>query len=349
MKRIRLSKKRRESTEGSSRITNETVAEHRERVLAGGRRFKYPVQYAKHRLVINTIVISIFAIIFALILIWWQLYQAQNTSSFFYRITRVVPLPVASVQEHAVPYSDYLSGFRSQEHYLQNKEGVNLYSKENKKQLEWIKRQSLNDAIADAYAAKIASDKKIKVTSKQVDDAILRQRKAKDGLTSKESYDAIVLDHFNWTPEEAREVTERKLLRQEVAYVIDDIASQLKELVQQKIATETDFDKLAATVNPVEGVKIEAGMTPLVPQNNQDGGLAEAATKLSIGQVSAAFRSTIGDGYYFVKPLQKDSKRVSYAYLKIPLTVFQKKLEKVKTDKQISEFISIPEVRTPTN
>lgn len=349
MKRIRLSKKRNESTEGSARITNETVAEHRERVLAGGRRFKYPVQYAKHRLVINTIVITIFAIIFALILIWWQLYQAQNTSSFFYRITRAVPLPVASVQGHAVPYSDYLSGFRSQEHYLQNKEGVNLYSKENKKQLEWIKRQALNDAIADAYAAKIASDKKIKVTSKQVDDAILRQRKAKDGVTSKESYDAIVLDHFNWTPEEAREVTERKLLRQEVAYEIDDIASQLKELVQQKIATETDFDKLAATVNPVEGVKIEAGMTPLVPQNNQDGGLAEAATKLSIGQVSTAFRSTIGDGYYFVKPLQKDSKRVSYAYLKIPLTVFQKKLEKVKTDKQISEFISIPEVRTPTN
>lgn len=349
MKRIRLSKKRNESTEGSARITNETVAEHRERVLAGDRRFKYPVQYAKHRLVINTIVITIFAIIFALILIWWQLYQAQNTSSFFYRITRAVPLPVASVQGHAVPYSDYLSGFRSQEHYLQNKEGVNLYSKENKKQLEWIKRQALNDAIADAYAAKIASDKKIKVTSKQVDDAILRQRKAKDGVTSKESYDAIVLDHFNWTPEEAREVTERKLLRQEVAYEIDDIASQLKELVQQKIATETDFDKLAATVNPVEGVKIEAGMTPLVPQNNQDGGLAEAATKLSIGQVSTAFRSTIGDGYYFVKPLQKDSKRVSYAYLKIPLTVFQKKLEKVKTDKQISEFISIPEVRTPTN
>lgn len=349
MKRIRLSKKRNESTEGSARITNETVAEHRERVLAGGRRFKYPVQYAKHRLVINTIVITIFAIIFALILIWWQLYQVQNTSSFFYRITRAVPLPVASVQGHVVPYSDYLSGFRSQEHYLQNKEGVNLYSKENKKQLEWIKRQALNDAIADAYAAKIASDKKIKVTSKQVDDAILRQRKAKDGVTSKESYDAIVLDHFNWTPEEAREVTERKLLRQEVAYEIDDIASQLKELVQQKIATETDFDKLAATVNPVEGIKIEAGMTPLVPQNNQDGGLAEAATKLSIGQVSTAFRSTIGDGYYFVKPLQKDSKRVSYAYLKIPLTVFQKKLEKVKTDKQISEFISIPEVRTPTN
>lgn len=349
MKRIRRSKKRNESTESSARITNETVAEHRERVLAGGRRFKYPVQYAKHRLVINTIIISIFAIIVVLSLVWWQLYQVQNTSSFFYRITRVVPLPVGSVEGYAVPYSDYLAGFRSQEHYLQNKEGVNLYSKENKKQLEWIKRQALNDAVADSYAAKIASEKKIRVTSKQIDDAILRQRKAKDGITSQESYNAIVLDHFNWTPEEAREVTKRKLLRQEVAYAIDDTASQLKKLVQEKIATESDFDKLAASISPVNGVKPEAGMTPLVPQNNQDGGLAETATMLSTGQVSSASRSTIGDGYYFVKPLQKDSKRVSYAYLKIPLTVFQNKLQKVKTDKQINEYISVPEVKTPTN
>ena len=30
--------------ETGGRITNETVAEHRERVLAGGRKFKYPLQ-----------------------------------------------------------------------------------------------------------------------------------------------------------------------------------------------------------------------------------------------------------------------------------------------------------------
>ena len=38
--------------------------------------------------------------------------------------------------------------------------------------------------------------------------------------------------------------------------------------------------------------------------NNQDGGLA-AAAKLAVGQVSTAFRSTTGDGYYVVKTLQK--------------------------------------------
>jgi hypothetical protein len=130
MKKLRLSKKKNHAAEPdtSERITNETVAEHREKVLAGGRRFKYPVQYAKHRLVINTIIISLVALIAITVVVWWQLYPTQNTSSFFYRITRVIPLPVASVDGHPVPYSDYLAGFRSQEHYLQYKEGVDLYT-----------------------------------------------------------------------------------------------------------------------------------------------------------------------------------------------------------------------------
>lgn len=351
MKKIRLPRKKTEPVASTaSRITNETVAEHRERVLAGGRRFKYPVQYVKHRLVINTIFISLVAIVATFVLIWWQLYPSQNTSTFFYRITRVVPLPVASVDGRDVRYSDYLIGFRSQEHYLQNKEGVNLYSKENKKQLDWIKRQSLNDAVADAYAAKLADEKNIKITSAQIDDAILRQRQSRDGVTSKETYDAIILDHFNWSPGEAREVTARKLLRQEISFAIDDTALQLKDQTEKKLAVESDFEKVSAGINPVNGVRTEAGLTPLVPQNNQDGGLAETAAKLNVGQVSPLFKSTTGDGYYAVKLLQKDNnKRISYAYLKIPLTVFQKRLEKIKSEKLVKEYISVPEVKSVTS
>ena len=102
MKKLRrFSRKKTTDTEGH-RITNETVAEHREKILAGGRRFKYPVQYAKHRLVINTIVISVVALLLVVFVVWWQLYSMQNTSTFFYRITRVIPLPVASVDGQPV-------------------------------------------------------------------------------------------------------------------------------------------------------------------------------------------------------------------------------------------------------
>jgi hypothetical protein len=314
MKKLRLSRKKTQpAPEAPERITNETVAEHRERIIAGGRRFKYPVQYAKHRLVINTIIISVIALVVVMIIIWWQLYPAQNTSTFFYRITRVLPLPAASVDAHTVPYSDYLVGFRSQEHYLQFKEGVDLYSKENKSQLEYIKRQALDDAISDSYAAKLADEMHVKVTTAQIDDAISRQRESRDGVTSQETYDAIVLDHFGWTPAEAREVTARKLLHQEVAYKLDTTAKKLRDAVLEKLKTETDFEKVAAGVAPIDGVKVEAGQTPLVPRNNQDGGLAEAASKLAVGGTSPAFRSTTGDGYYIVKLLQKDGNdRISY-------------------------------------
>lgn len=349
MKKLRLSRKKKHSAaEAPERITNETVAEHRERILAGGRRFKYPMQYAKHRLVINTIIISLVALVAVTVLIWWQLYPAQNTSTFFYRITRVVPLPVASVDGHTVPYGDYLVAFRGQEHYLQFKEGVDLYSKENKPQLNWIKRQALDDAEGDSYAAKLASELKISVTPQQVDNAITHQRETSDGLTSPEAYDAIVLDHFGWTPDEAREVTARKLLHQEVAYRIDTTASKLKDELAAKLQSESDFEKVAATIAPTDNVHVEAGATPLVPDNNQDGGLAEKASKLSVGQVSETFRSSTGDGYYVVKLLQKDNNhRISYAYLKVPLTAFQKKFDKVKADHLIKEYVTIPEVKSP--
>ena len=39
----------------------EKVEERREEVLTRGRKFKYPLQYAKHKLVINTIIIAVVA------------------------------------------------------------------------------------------------------------------------------------------------------------------------------------------------------------------------------------------------------------------------------------------------
>src|SRR3989344_4195797 len=97
MKKLPRLKRKKQADQKPSRITNETVAEHRERILAGGRRFKYPIQYARHRLVINTIIISLVALLLVIGIGWQQLFLAQNTGNFFYRVARVFPIPVASV------------------------------------------------------------------------------------------------------------------------------------------------------------------------------------------------------------------------------------------------------------
>jgi len=348
MKKLLRSRKQRNAQQHSARITNETVAEHRERILAGGRRFKYPVQYARHRLVINTIIISVVALLAITVFVWWQLYPQQNSSTLFYRITRVLPLPVASVDDQSVRYSDYLVGYRSQAHYLEFKEGINLGSAENKPQVDYIKRKAMDDAVADAYAQKLARQYNISITDTQIDQALERQRQSRDGTASKETYDAIIRDHFDWTPEEAREVTARKLLTQEVAYHIDNQANRQKETLEKILTTQTDFEKIAVELGGSGDAKVTATITPLVPSNNQDGGLAVAAAGLKKGEMSPVIKSTSGDGYYVVKLLDSDSTgRISYAYVRIPLTVFSVQLSEVKQGK-VKEYISVPPLQNRT-
>ncbi len=347
MKKLLRSKKSKKAQQPPARITNETVAEHRERILAGGRRFKYPVQYARHRLVFNTILISMVALVILTVFIWWQLFPQQNSSTFFYRITRVLPIPVASVDGEHVPFSYYLMGYRSQAYYLEKKEGVNLQAPDSKARVDFIKRKALNDAIDDTYAAKIAREKDITVSDQQVDDAIAFQRKSRDGVASKETYDAIIKDHFDWTPNEAREVTARKLLRQEVAYSIDTQATDKRDKALSLLKTEKDFDKIAQALGGSGDSKVTAGVTPLVPRTNQDGGLAAKAATLKKGETSDAFKSSSGDGYYIVQLLDSDNDgRISYAYIRIPLTVFAQRLEMLRKDNKINEYITVAEVNT---
>ena len=74
-------------------ITQQNIEESREEILAKGKKFKYPFQYAKHRLVINTILIAVVALGTFVVIGWVQLYKAQNTGEVAYRFTKVLKLP----------------------------------------------------------------------------------------------------------------------------------------------------------------------------------------------------------------------------------------------------------------
>jgi hypothetical protein len=345
MKKFQLKKRTAEKV-APSRITNETVAEHRERILAGGRRFKYPMQYARHRLVFNTILVTIVAIVLIVAVGWWQLYIVQNTSTFFYRATRVLPLPVASVDGESVRYSDYLMYYNSSAHYLQQSEQVNLQSEDGKRQLDYVKRKSMDNVEADAYAEKLAKERNITVSDERIDQVIDNDRNTANGRISQETYDASALNILGWAPDEYRQDVKSKLIRQDVSYAIDTAAEQKQKdaavLLQQ---VDIDLDKVAIQLGGTGSAKVTAGVSGLVPKTNQDGGLSLAAAKLEKGQISKeAIKTTTGDGYYFVKLLDKNDTQVSYSYIKVPLTVFNERLAALKKDSKVKEYISIPSV-----
>ena len=96
-----------------AKTEKEKLDERREEVLARGRKFKYPLQYAKHKLVFNTIIIAFVAFVAIIVFGWAMLYKIQDTGDIIYRLTRVLPVSVANVSGEEVRFSDYLMIYRS--------------------------------------------------------------------------------------------------------------------------------------------------------------------------------------------------------------------------------------------
>ena len=334
--------RKKQPQEPAGRITTDTLAEHREKVLAGGRKFKYPVQYQRHRLVINALVIGAAAVVLLIGLGWYMLYAAQNTSEFMYRVTKVVPVPAATVDGEQVHYSDYLMKYRSAEHYLLEKEQIDGKSEDGKSQLGYVKSQAMDDAVADAYAGKIARQLDIEVNEADLEAFLKQQRQSSDGEVSEATYNAVIRDYYGWSPAEYREAMKSKLLRQKVAYAVDAKAEDTAQNIEEKVnAGNTDLKVVAEGLNASSKGAVSYTPGAWVPKNNQDGGLAAAATKLTKGQVSAAVKTTSGDGYYYVRLIDSSDSQVQYEYIHVPLTEFDAKLLQIEKDKKLHKFIKI--------
>lgn len=342
--RPKLFKPSRKTEQKHERITNETVAEHREKILAGGRKFKYPVQYAQHRLVINTIIISLTALILLVGVSWWQLYAAQNTGSFFYRVTQLVPLPVASVDGQAVAYRDYLMQYRSSIHWLESNSRTGLFninSEDGKREANYYKRQSLDRAIENAYAQKIADKNNLQVSEKEIDIFIANALKASSATAkpSDEAYRAVLSDSLGVSTDEYRLIVKQALLKQKVSFAIDTTARKKIEAAQAALVKKVPFEDVVISYSDDTFAKTNKGDVGFVPRNNQDQGLVVAALKLQTGAHSSIIKSL--DGYYIVKLTEIKENQVRYSRVKVELTTFNQQLALLKKEDKIKEFITL--------
>lgn len=329
--------------EKPSRITNETVAEHREQILAGGRKFKYPVQYAKHKLVVNSILIGLGSVLLLVVLGWYFLYVAQANSKFMYRLTQLVPVPVASVDGENVRYSEYLKKYRSDIFSLVQQEQINLKSTDGKRQAEYYKRKELDSVTKDAYVNKLAREKRITVSRAEIDNFITRTVNSKS--ISLEAYEKTVLRNFyDWSLDEYRGVVKARLLTQKVSFAIDAQAKErANALAAQVAAPGADFAKIATENSDDMATKQNGGDAGSLPLDNQDAnGLIAAAQKLTPGQVSAPIQGA--DGYYIIKLTEKSDSAVRYSQIKVGLTELDKRYESVKNSKKIKEYIKVDQL-----
>lgn len=338
-KLLKLRKNQPEQT-SDGRITNETVAEHREQILAGGQRFKYPVQYSRHRLVINSVIIGIAGIVLLSLIFWWQLYLVQNSSKFMYRFTQLVPVRVATIEGEGVPYSDYLKRYRSSIHYLQEQNNLNTKTTDGKKEVEYRKREELNNAIRDAYVRKLARESNVSVSDKEVNQFIKNELAEKK--VSETAYERTVLNNvYDWSMADYRSVVQAELLKRKVSFAIDKAAKDKADRVMAALrAPGADFGAIARAESDDEASKGAGGDSGQVSLKTFDpNGVIAAASKLQPGQTTELIFGT--DGYYVAKLTSKNGQNIQFQFIKVSLNEFNKRYATAKASDKVTEYIRV--------
>lgn len=271
-------------------ITNETVGEHREEVLSSARKYIYPLQHSKHRIVKVSLGLLAVAVVGFFILTLLSLYKFQNTGGFMYDVTRIVPLPVAKAGNSWVSYESYLFELRRNMHYYQTQQQANFSSKEGKEQLQRLKKQAMAQVVEDAYVKQLAKENGIVVTDQDVDRQLQIVR-SQNRLGSNDRVFKEVLNEFwGWNEDDFRRALQQQLLKQAVVSKLDTSANQRAQAALQRLNTGEDFAKLASEVSDDQATKASGGQYPasvVITNRDLPPAVTAALFKLKPGQVSA--------------------------------------------------------------
>ena len=312
----------------SKAITQQNIEESRDEILSKGKKFRYPFQYSKHRLVIITILISIVAVVLFGLFGWFQLYKAQTTSDVMFRFAKV-------------NYSDYLMLYRSSVKSIERQQGKMDDSEDSKRMKEYYKRQALSDAENSSYAMAKLEELGQKVTDEEI-DAVIRDHKIIDGEErSDAAFEGIIRDNFGLNMGEYRRMISLSLAKKKYSEIIDTRAIALAEDIEKTLKTEKDWSKINQKYKENDIFSFES-LSEMVDSNNLDSGRAAMATSLAkVGDVSGRFTSKSGDGFYFVRLTAREEKKVKYDSIWVRFTKLDEVLDKIRAEDKVEEYIEL--------
>jgi parvulin-like peptidyl-prolyl isomerase len=307
------------SDEQAPRVTNETVIQHREEVLSGARKYIYPLSHSRHKIVMLTVSIAVVALIAFMSYTMVSLYKVQATSAFIYQVTKVVPLPIARIGGTFVSYENYLFELRHYIHYFENQQDINFSTEQGKAQLTEQRKKTLENVVNLAYIKKIAQQKDIKVSGKEIDDRIDLLKK-QNKLGDSKVFEDVLKKFWGWSPEDFRRSIYQDLLKSKVQKFLDVKTQARADQAAAEIKAGGDFGALAKKYSDDTTTKDRGGEfgflvsqsdTTVPPQT------IDALYKLKEGEVSGIV--DLGYGLEIVKNLgSQDGKirgaRIFFAY-----------------------------------
>lgn len=238
-----------EAIEGLPRITNETVAEHREELLRGARKYIYPLKHTKHRVVVISVSLLVTAVILFFAYTLLALYKFQSTSTFIYYVTQVIPFPIAKAGPDYVAYENYLFELRHYMHYYETQQQVNFNSPAGQQQLDAFKKQALDEVVQNAYVKQLAAKYGVSVSTQEVNNEVsLLQQQNRLGSSNQEFAD-VLKEFWGWSISDFKRELKSQLLAQKVVAKLDTGTYARANAALQQLQKGADFGKLAAQVS----------------------------------------------------------------------------------------------------
>jgi len=302
------------SNDAIPRITNDTVSKHREEVISGAKKYIYPLQHSRHRIVIVTVSLLVVLLIGFSTYILLSLYKFQSTSAFTYQVTRVLPLPFAKVGGSFVSYEEYLFELRHLVHFFEEKGGVDFESEQGAQQLQEEKKKIRDIIINNAYAKKIAREKGITVTDEEVANQIETLKKLGLLGSEQEVFEEVLRSNYDWSLDDFKRSIKQQLLNAKVAQALDPGVRQEADRVLAEIQSGKDFAVAAKEYSDDVGTKEGGGNLGVVDDNKaylpQE---YEALTKLKPGEVSGVI--VLDNGLAIVKHLGMEGEKIKAAHI----------------------------------
>jgi uncharacterized protein YkwD len=330
------------STEPVPRITNTTVAEHREEVLGGARKYIYPIGHSKHRIVVISSAIFIATVLafFAYVLV--SLYRFKSTSTFMYRVTQVLPLPIARVEGDFVAYENYLFELRRFIHYYETQLKTDFNDPKNFQQLDDFKRRALARVVDEVYTNKLAERYNITVTEAEVNSQLDLLREQNRIGNGEKVLEDVLSDFWGWTLNDFKRELKRELLAQKLVATLDGDTKSRAEKALTELRNGATFSDVAKKYSEDANSKNNGGEYGFPIE--KDTRSISPSTAAELQKLKAnEYSGIIQDGYtlQIVKVLEKNGDKVRAAHIQFNFKPLDTYVNEQKEQKPATQYINL--------
>jgi parvulin-like peptidyl-prolyl isomerase len=291
-------------------------------------------------LVIVVALVAVVTLVFGV-----MIYAYKSEDQVTRTVSHVIPYPAEKVNGSFVSYGDYLFEVEANKRAYQNnaklnnQPAVDFNSADGKKLVIQIKQHALDKLKSDAVIAQLASQKKVKVSDKEINDLLNELYKRYGG---KDTLLKTLNQIYGWNMGDLHSVVYKQLLAKKLEEkvtadpALDAQAKTKAQDVLSKVKAGGDFGELAKQYSQSSDASTGGDLGNFTKGQLPDE-VQKAADALQPGQVSDAVKTQYG--YEIIKVLDKSGESTHAQHILIPTidytNYFNDQLNKAKVNTYI--------------